>query len=215
MKKKCSAAVLLALCLLMLAAGALAAQAPAVVSLEVVTTLSGKLPRDPETFVVRLTAGDASTPMPGGQTGGTYDIGIAGVNKTGNVGHFPGITFDHVGVYTYTLAQIPGSDRNCTYDSRSYTLTVNVLNSADMQRLETVVTCVENGGGAKSDSNYFHNAYKAANGDVTPTGVSDMWPYCIAGCAALTGVSGVLATRLRRKEEDLEETVLAEDDGDE
>lgn len=127
MKKKCSAAVLLALCLLMLAAGALAAQAPAVVSLEVVTTLSGKLPRDPETFVVRLTAGDASTPMPGGQTGGTYDIGIAGVNKTGNVGHFPGITFDHVGVYTYTLAQIPGSDRNCTYDSRSYTLTVNVL----------------------------------------------------------------------------------------
>ena len=66
MKKKCSAAVLLALCLLMLAAGALAAQAPAVVSLEVVTTLSGKLPRDPETFVVRLTAGDASTPMPGG-----------------------------------------------------------------------------------------------------------------------------------------------------
>ena len=42
-----------------------------------------------------------------------------------------------------------------------------------------------------------------------------MWPYCIAGCAALTGVSGVLATRLRRKEEDLEDTVLAEDDGDE
>lgn len=74
---------------------------------------------------------------------------------------------------------------------------------------------MENGGGAKSDSNYFHNAYKAANGDVTPTGVSDMWPYCIAGLRRPDGCERSAGHRLRRKEEDLEDTVLAEDDGDE
>lgn len=215
MKMKCLAAAALALCLAALCACALAAPAPASVSLDVGITLSGSLPRERETFTVRLIAQDGANPMPGGQVGGKYDMGIVGESKQQpNVGRFPAITFDHVGVYTYTLVQLPGGSRDCTYDGRAYTLTVNVLNSADMQRLETVVVCTEAGGGAKTDNNYFHNAYKAVDGNATPTGVADVWPYCLAGCAALTGVSGVLATKLRRREEGEEDAVFSEEDAD-
>lgn len=210
MKKKLLVAVmvLLALCL---SCAAVAEQKPALLSLEIEVTAEGKLPKTPDDFTVRITANDAQNPMPAGQTGGSYDVTVKGPGKV----VFPAMTFAHVGTYTYTVRQIAGGNQNCEYDSAVYTLTVTVVNNADFTGLETVAVFTDAQGGPKADNNLFNNVYTAdpANGNVTPTGVVDRWPYFMAGCVVLLCAGCVLATKLRRREED-EGAVLAEDDAD-
>ncbi|MDO5378988.1 MAG: hypothetical protein Q4G52_11695, partial [Clostridia bacterium] len=103
-----------------------------------------------------------------------------------------------------------GKNDRCAYDETVYHLTVTVVNNAAYTGLEAVAVYTDAEGGPKPDNNLFDNVYKPdpANGNATPTGVADRWPWYMAGCAALLGVSGVLATKLRRKEDD--EAALAE-----
>ena len=199
--------VLLAAALLCAAACALA-QTPATFALGVVITQEGRSP-SPIDYTVRLAAQDGA-PMPAGQVGGTYDVTL---NGPGGV-HFPAITYDHVGTYTYTVSQLKGDDKHCEYDPSVYTLTVYVLNKADFSGFDITAVFTDSEGGPKPDNNLFGNIYTPdpENGSITPTGVADHWPKYLAGSAVLFAVSGVLATRLRRREETLEDVVLTEYD---
>ena len=199
--------VLLAAALFCAAACALA-QTPATFALSVVITQEGRSPR-PIDYTVRLAAQDGA-PMPAGQTGGTYDVTLNGPGEV----HFPAITYDHVGTYTYTVSQLKGDDKHCEYDPSVYTLTVYVLNKADFSGFDITAVFTDSEGGPKPDNNLFGNIYTPdpENGSITPTGVADHWPKYLAGSAVLFAVSGVLATRLRRREETLEDVVLTEDD---
>ena len=189
--------VLLAAALLCAAACALA-QTPATFALGVVITQEGRSP-SPIDYTVRLAAQDGA-PMPAGQVGGTYDVTL---NGPGGV-HFPAITYDHVGTYTYTIRQLKGDVERCTYDDSEYIVTVYVHNTPDFSTFETTVVFHEMDGGPKPNNDLFKNVYTPdpANGNVTPTGVADHWPKFLAGSAALFAVSGVLALNLRRKEEE-------------
>ena len=199
--------VLLAAALLCAAACALA-QTPATFALGVVITQEGRSP-SPIDYTVRLAAQDGA-PMPAGQTGGTYDVTLNGPGEV----HFPAITYDHVGTYTYTVSQLKGDDKHCEYDPSVYTLTVYVLNKAAFSGFDITAVFTDSEGGPKPDNNLFGNIYTPdpENGSITPTGVADHWPKYLAGSAVLFAVSGVLATRLRRREETLEDVVLTEDD---
>lgn len=199
--------VLLAAALFCAAACALA-QTPATFALGVVITQEGRSP-SPIDYTVRLAAQDGA-PMPAGQTGGTYDVTLSGPGEV----HFPAITYDHVGTYTYTVSQLKGDDKHCEYDPSVYTLTVYVLNKADFSGFDITAVFTDSEGGPKPDNNLFGNIYTPdpENGSITPTGVADHWPKYLAGSAVLFAVSGVLATRLRRREETLEDVVLTEDD---
>lgn len=199
--------VLLAAAMFCAAACALA-QTPATFALSVVITQEGRSP-SPIDYTVRLAAQDGA-PMPAGQTGGTYDVTLNGPGEV----HFPAITYDHVGTYTYTVSQLEGDDRHCEYDPSVYTLTVYVLNKADFSGFDITAVFTDSEGGPKPDNNLFGNIYTPdpENGSITPTGVADHWPKYLAGSAVLFAVSGVLATRLRRREETLEDVVLTEDD---
>lgn len=199
--------VLLAAALFCAAACALA-QTPATFALSVVITQEGRSP-SPIDYTVRLAAQDGA-PMPAGQVGGTYDVTLNGPGEV----HFPAITYDHVGTYTYTVSQLKGDDKHCEYDPSVYTLTVYVLNKADFSGFDITAVFTDSEGGPKPDNNLFGNIYTPdpENGSITPTGVADHWPKYLAGSAVLFAVSGVLATRLRRREETLEDVVLTEDD---
>lgn len=198
MKRKFLGALLLA-ALLALAVTACAAQTPATLALDIRVEQEGRSPK-PIDYTVRLTADGASTPMPAGQTGGSYDVTINGPGTL----TFPAITYDHVGTYTYTIRQLKGDVERCTYDDSEYIVTVYVRNTADFSTFETTVVFHEMDGGPKPNNDLFKNVYTPApaNGNVTPTGVADHWPKFLAGSAALFAVSGVLAMNLRRKEEE-------------
>ena len=193
------AALLIAMAALVPAA--LAAETP-VVSIGARVTLEGTLPETTETFKLRMTADDAENPMPGGQSGGRYDLSVTGAGDAA----FPDITFERAGVYTYTIAQLAGSDQDCAYDGRVYNLTVSIVNS-EKGGLEAVVSMRQAGTADKKESAaLFHNVYKTIvkpttpPGTITETGVSDRGIYYAGGAALLLAAAFVIGYLLRRQE---------------
>lgn len=197
----------LILCLAAMMSPALAAANGLTVQLDAEITLEGTLPDPAETYTIRLTADDSANPMPGGQTGGSYDLEITGAGAAS----FPEIAYDKLGIYTYTIAQVAGSNADCTYDARTYSLTVSVINAGQGGGLAVEVALREDGAVEKTDKAVFHNAYKVIvptaapttePGDITPTGVSDRWLYYMGGGALLLVAAGFFARSLLRRDED-------------
>ena len=123
MIKKISAAVLLMLmCLAALPLGVFAA-GKAVVEIPVSIKLTGELPEEAESFILRLTPADTKTPMPEGFEE-DCDITVKG-NTTAT---FPVISYTVPGIYSYTVQQIPGTNEKCTYDDTVYYVRVSVTN---------------------------------------------------------------------------------------
>ena len=175
------------------------------VRLDVQITQEGTLPDPAETMIVRITAGGSMYPMPDGQVGGSYDLEVAG----GSAATFPDMTFTRLGIYTYTIEQLPGSDPDCAYDKRVYRLTVSIIN-AKGGGFDMEVALREQGEDEKLGAVLFHNVYKTIvptpaptkkPGDITATGVNDLWPYYFGGCALLLVIAGMSFRALRRKEE--------------
>ena len=111
---------------------------------------------------------------------------------------FP-ITFTKLGVYHYTITQIPKNvNPNLTYDRRTYDVTVSVFNGEN--GIETAVAMRLNGSEAKTDLAFFVNQYSSKPGTLTPTGVSQNWPWLVAGCAALLIAAAFVFRSLRKKE---------------
>lgn len=130
------------------------------VSVPVTVTLTGTLPEKAEDFEIVLNADDEAFPMPEGAENGSYIMTITGEGTKS----FPEITYDRVGIYTYTISQNAGTNEKCTYDSTLYTLDVYVTNAEDGDGLETTVVLYTSDEKEKYAEAGFMNAY-----EVVPT----------------------------------------------
>jgi len=194
------ALIALALCL----AAPLSAAQGLTVSLGVKVTLEGTLPKPAEAFAIRLEADDPSSPMPAGSAGGRRDLSIEGAGSAAF-----SIAFGALGIHRYTVRQIGGGNADCTYDQRVYRLIVHVLN-AEGGGLEITSVLYEDSPAEKLNGALFHNVYATVaptptptpkDGDATPTGVRDNWPYYLLGAAALLALGIGMGYMLRRKED--------------
>ena len=168
-----------------------------------------------ETYTVRMTADDERNPMPGGQAGGSYDLRVTGAG----IEAFPAMAFDALGIYRYTIEQLPGTNALCQYDGRVYRLTVSVIN-AESGGLAMEVALRAEGLETKMERVVFENAYQAApaptpapttrpaapaedptppSGGITPTGVEDMWMLYLGGSLLLLVAAGFVIRALRRE----------------
>jgi len=102
------------------------AETPVTATIRASVTLEGTAPTPAETYTIRLTADGEDCPMPDKKTGGTADLKITVAGS----GAFPAITFDRVGIYTYTVRMIKGK-ANATYDSTVYDLKITVYQEED------------------------------------------------------------------------------------
>jgi pilin isopeptide linkage protein len=129
-----------------------AAEAPtATAVLEVESQIIGDdTPEDAE-FTFVLTADDAGTPMPSSDR-----LTIRG----SSTGKFEPITYDRVGVYTYTVHQQDGQLPDYTYDQSVYHVTVTVINTDD-GNLSAGMFAQRNDESAKSGDVVFRNEYQA------------------------------------------------------
>ncbi len=94
-------------------------------------------------------------PMPDGSNEhGVYTFTMDGKNVTNELS----ITFDHGGIYQYSLFQMTKETENYMFDKSNYTITVYVKNESKNQLISEVI--VENGNGKKCGQIRFKNAYK-------------------------------------------------------
>lgn len=170
MKRKLIGLLCAVLCLLAMAQPALAAEAPKVkVPVEIV--LEGNKPAAPEKYMVKMYADKAANPMPEGSENGAYTVVIHGAGTV----HIPDITYNKIGVYTYTIYQLEGASRLCTYDDTIYSLTVTVSYAEDGSGLECTVALYADGGSTKTASATFTNryAYEPGENPSDPSGGSN------------------------------------------
>ena len=160
----------LALCVLVLVVSTLGtvayAAAPVNAKIPVTIHLEGTVPAEPETYVVELTPEKASNPMPAGTENGVYRMEISGEGSG-----VMEITYNKVGVYNYTVKQIPGDNENCSYDASVYQVTVFVTNS-ETGGLNVSVVAYKDGAEEKTDIE-FTNDY-ADPDDVTINAIKTM-----------------------------------------
>ena len=121
----------LIVCLALLAPAAMAAE-----TIYVSIRLTGDVPQESENYVVVLKADNPAFPMPEGSENGEYKLVITGED----MGNFPQIQYSSVGIYTYTVYQVPGSNELGNYDSSIYHVTVYVLNASADGGFEHMVT---------------------------------------------------------------------------
>ncbi len=148
-------AVMAAMCMLAMTVSAFAAETPAV-TVPVTVSLTGTLPEPAEEYNVVLKAEDAAYPMPEGAKDGEYALTITGESTE----NFPEITYNRVGIYTYTIAQVAGSNEKCTYDKTVYTLTVQITNAEDGDGLEATAVLYADEDGNKRPCAEFTNEYE-------------------------------------------------------
>lgn len=112
---------------------------------------------------------------------------------------FPPINFTELGIYHYKITLHPKKiNKRLAYDTRYYDVTVSVFNGEN--GVETAVAMRLNGEGDKTDLALFVNRYDNDPGTVTPTGVSENWPWLVAGSLALLIAAGFVFRTLRKKE---------------
>ena len=142
-------------CSMTMALPTYAAELPEV-SVPVTISLSGTLPNPAEDYTVVLKADDADYPMPNGTVNGVYSMTITGEGTE----NFPMITYGRVGVYTYTVYQVAGTNKKCTYDDTVYALTVTVSNKMDYSGLEAAAMLYLDSVGEKLSVAGFDNEYE-------------------------------------------------------
>lgn len=125
------------------------------VEIPVSVELSGTLPGQPDVFNIQLKADQESFPMPTGASKGVYTLPITGAGS-GKLS----ISFDALGVYTYTIRQKDVSFKNCYPDKSVYKMTIFVTNAPD-GGFETNVAIYLQGVAdpTKQDSVTFKNRY--------------------------------------------------------
>lgn len=171
------------------------------VTINVKKGLTGTLPPVAEEFVFNMEADDPSYPMPEGSENGLCTISIKGAGDV----DFPAITYDHVGIYTYTVYETPGKNVKCTYDKTVYHMVVSVTNNADYTGLETTVALhvvtvdkeTKEEVDEKVDEVKFINRYKfepPATGDNSDLG---LWVTLMTVCAV--GAASVLVVTKRKE----------------
>ena len=118
-------------------------------TLSVSVSTEGTPPETPETYIVRLTA-DGEIPMPAGSVDKAgkkyYDLKIVGAGSA----NFPAISYDRVGIYTYTVRQLAGSRSDVSYDDSIFDVKVTVSNKASGDGFDIAVATRKRGNSEKS-----------------------------------------------------------------
>lgn len=193
------ALVMTVICSMTMVLPAYAAELPEV-SVPVTISLSGTLPRPAEDYTVVLKADDAAYPMPEGTVDGTYTMTITGEDTK----NFPSVTYDRVGVYTYTVYQVAGTNKKCTYDDTVYALKVTITNKADYSGLEATAVLYPDTDGEKLTGAEFANKYKVDPPSDTPKTGDESSPLLYAVLIVVS--MGVIVTLfLTRKSKQSEE----------
>ncbi len=121
------------------------------VEVPVEVTIEG--PGDSDTVTIQLTAVTENAPLPEGGSEGVYEQQIKGAGSITLV-----MTYTKIGVYSYTIKQLPGNDPYAvSYDDAEYQLTVFVTMGEDGTMQTTTV--LEDKDGEKTDKAKFHNVY--------------------------------------------------------
>ncbi len=143
------------MCMMNMTVPAFAAENPGV-SVPVTVSLSGTLPKPAEDFTIKLRADNASYPMPEGAVGDVYTMTITGADTK----NLPTISYNRVGVYTYTIYQVAGSNKKCTYDDTVYSLVITITNAEDGSGLEATAVLHPDSEGDKLPGAEFKNVYE-------------------------------------------------------
>lgn len=151
MKRRLLAALCIALLLLASACPAASAASAHAARISVKIDATGSVAE--ERYVVLLRADDSACPMPSGSLDGVYELGV---NGTGTAA-FPDITFDRMGVFSYTIVQKPGSQA-LEYDDAVYRLTVFVTKGTGSET-DLSVMMTADGEGDKVEVCAFTNVY--------------------------------------------------------
>ena len=150
--------VALMLCVLALCLGAVGMTAFAAyevrAEIPVSITLTGTQPQEEELFTVELTAAEAACPMPQGAENGVYTMVMKATSKASIV-----IDFNKLGVYNYTVRQIPGENGDCYYDDSVYNVTAYVTNSETGDGYSLTVVVYRDQETEKLDAITFANRY--------------------------------------------------------
>lgn len=119
----------------------------------------GTAPSPTEEYQIVLEADKISYPMPEGSADGKYTLTITG-SETAS---FPDISYSELGVYSYTIYQVKGSNSQCTYDETVYTMKVYITNEG----VERVVRVKDSDDpDAKNMEVVFTNKYPTATDDL-------------------------------------------------
>ena len=193
------ALVMTVMCSVTMVLPAYAAELPGV-SVPVTISLSGTLPYPAEDFTVVLKADDADYPMPNGTVNGVYSMTITGEGTE----NFPTITYSRVGVYTYTVYQVAGTNRKCTYDDTVYTLVVTITNKEDYSGLEATAVLYPDSDGEKLPGAEFENKYKVEPPSDTPKTGDESTPllYAVLIVVSMGVIVGLFLTRKSKKIEE-------------
>lgn len=149
MRKLVSALTVLLLVLGMTPRTALAAERP-VAEIPVSVILTGMEPKSPETYTIELTADKEENPMPAGSSGSVYRMKLKG-ESTGAIR----IPCERLGVFDYTICQIPGGREDCLYDPQVYRLRLFVT----QEDSGITVSAVIRDGEGKTAGVVFRNHY--------------------------------------------------------
>lgn len=194
--------VMAVVCMLSMTVSAFALETPKV-SVPVSVSLSGTLPKPAESYTVVMKS-DGDFPMPKGATGDEFTLTIPGEDKE-NTDALE-ISYDTVGVYTYTIYQVAGENKKCTYDDTVYALTVYVTNAEDGSGLEATAVLYPDSQGDKLPGAEFKNQYeteKPTTPDVPKTGDESNLLIYVLLMAVCAGVLVTLfVTRKSRKSEE-------------
>lgn len=148
----------------------------------VVKMIEGSQPETPETYHFVMTAREQN----GMILPEIMEVDVTGAG-TGVLGE---IGFTLPGVYTLTIAEVPGDDPNCTYDAKSVTLTITV---ADRSAALYIASAVYTKDGAPIKAAEFTNRYPVPEVPVTGDRFSALWLLLLL----LTGLALLLMNRKR------------------
>lgn len=200
MRKWLSVSLVIAvICSMTMILPAYAAELPGV-SVPVTISLSGTLPYPTEDYTVVLKADDSAYPMPEGSVNGVYSLTITGEDTES----FPTIIYDRVGIYTYTIYQVAGTNQKCTYDDTVYSLTVTVSNKEDYSGLEATAVLYSDSDGDKLSGAEFANKYKVEPPSDTPKTGDESSPLLYAALIVVS-MGVIVALFLTRKSKKCEE----------
>lgn len=165
---------LLLVCLLVLGqtVSAVPQEAPAgEISLPVVIQAEGFLPDEPEVYTLEL-EGEEGAPMPAGSQGQRFQWQVTGAQET----TFPPIACNGVGIYHYTITQVPGDNAYCTYDETKYQVLVVITYQEQGEGLDVAVAIAPEGSTGKTDAALFVNSYERPPVEIPQTGESGSLP---------------------------------------
>lgn len=191
--------VITAMCCITTALPVSAAELPGV-SVPVTISLSGTLPYPAEDYTVVLKAEDTAYPMPSGTISGAYSMTITGKGTK----NFPVILYDRVGVYTYTIYQVAGTNPRCTYDDTVYTLIVTITNKEDYSGLEATAVLYPDSDGEKLPGAEFKNKYKVVSPSDSPKTGDESTPllYAVLFVVSMAVIVTLFLTRKRKQSEE-------------